>query len=74
VTDHPERPLRKIERIVFSRALAVCSAKNQQVHPLPQTSGHARSAVEEWLRELETGGMGRPSSRQSRPMPLRRRA
>ena len=32
------------------------------------------SAVEEWLRELETGGPGRPSSPQSRPIPLRRRA
>ena len=26
------------------------------------------SAVEEWLRELETGGTGRPSSPQSRPI------
>jgi excisionase family DNA binding protein len=32
------------------------------------------SAVEEWLREIETGGAGRPSSQQSRPIPLRRRA
>ncbi|MDQ6606061.1 MAG: helix-turn-helix domain-containing protein [Actinomycetota bacterium] len=32
------------------------------------------SAVEEWLRELETGGTGRPFSPQSRPIPLRRRA
>jgi excisionase family DNA binding protein len=32
------------------------------------------SAVEEWLRELETGGAGRPSSPPARPIPLRRRA
>jgi excisionase family DNA binding protein len=32
------------------------------------------SAVEEWLREIETGGTGRPPSPQSRPIPLRRRA
>jgi excisionase family DNA binding protein len=32
------------------------------------------SAVEEWLRELESGGTGRASSQQSRPIPLRRRA
>ena len=32
------------------------------------------SAVEEWLRELETGGTGRPASPQSRPIPLRRPA
>jgi excisionase family DNA binding protein len=32
------------------------------------------SAVEEWLREIETGGTGRPSRPQSRPIPLRRRA
>jgi excisionase family DNA binding protein len=32
------------------------------------------SAVEEWLRELETGATGRASSPQSRPIPLRRRA
>ena len=32
------------------------------------------SAVEEWLRDLETGGTGRASSQQSRPIPLRRRA
>ena len=32
------------------------------------------SAVEEWLRELETGGSGRAASPQSRPIPLRRRA
>jgi excisionase family DNA binding protein len=32
------------------------------------------SAVEEWLREIETSGTGRPSSPQSRPIPLRRRA
>jgi excisionase family DNA binding protein len=32
------------------------------------------SAVEDWLRELESGGTGRASSQQSRPIPLRRRA
>jgi excisionase family DNA binding protein len=32
------------------------------------------SAVEEWLREIETGGPSRPSSQQSRPMQMRRRA
>jgi excisionase family DNA binding protein len=32
------------------------------------------SAVEEWLRELETGGAQRPSNGQTRPIPLRRRA
>ena len=32
------------------------------------------SAVEEWLRELETGGSGRSASTPSRPIPLRRRA
>lgn len=32
------------------------------------------SAVEEWLRELETGGVQRASGGQSRPIPLRRRA
>ena len=32
------------------------------------------SAVEEWLRELETGGTRRASSLQSRPIQLRRRA
>ena len=32
------------------------------------------SAVEAWLRELETGGSGRPASTQSRPIPLRRHA
>jgi excisionase family DNA binding protein len=32
------------------------------------------SAVEEWLREIETGGSGRTASTQSRAIPLRRRA
>jgi excisionase family DNA binding protein len=32
------------------------------------------SAVEERLREIETGGIGRATSPQSRPIPLRRRA
>ena len=32
------------------------------------------SAVEAWLRDLETGGAGRPATSQSRPIPLRRRA
>ena len=32
------------------------------------------SAVEEWLRAIETGGTDRPSSPQSRPIPLRSRA
>jgi excisionase family DNA binding protein len=32
------------------------------------------SAVEEWLRELESGGIARASSQRSRPIPLRRRA
>jgi excisionase family DNA binding protein len=32
------------------------------------------SAVEEWLRELETGGTQRPSGAQPQPIPLRRRA
>ena len=32
------------------------------------------SAVEEWLRELEIGGTGHPSSPHSRPIALRRRA
>jgi excisionase family DNA binding protein len=32
------------------------------------------SAVEAWLRDLETGGSGRPATSQPRPIPLRRRA
>jgi excisionase family DNA binding protein len=32
------------------------------------------SAVEHWLRELETGGTGPTSSPQARPIALRRRA
>jgi excisionase family DNA binding protein len=32
------------------------------------------SAVEEWLCEIETGGTVHPSSPQSQPIPLRRRA
>jgi excisionase family DNA binding protein len=31
------------------------------------------SAVDEWLRELETGGSPRSASTESRPIPLRRR-
>ena len=31
------------------------------------------STVEAWLRDLETGGSGRPATPQSRPIPLRRR-
>jgi excisionase family DNA binding protein len=32
------------------------------------------SAVEAWLRDLETGGSGRAAPAQTRPIPLRRRA
>ena len=32
------------------------------------------SAVEAWLRDLETGGATSPAARTERPVPLRRRA
>jgi excisionase family DNA binding protein len=32
------------------------------------------SAVEAWLRDLETGGSGRAANTQARPIPLRRRS